>query len=337
MKFSQEKKNAIIMYILEKISNGTEGISKVVSETFAISRNTVSIYLNELIEQGIIEKNQRDLYSLVKKEYRYELRRSEGHFDSDTYAYINCLEPQIEDLKENVKRIWSYSLSEMYNNVLDHSEAELLELVIQRDYLYTSVSLKDNGVGIFHKIKSHFGLPSMDEAICELFKGKLTTDSQNHSGEGIFFTSKLMDRFYIISGKKIFTTDKYEDEHIETSKNNITDGTLVFMSLSNFSNKNTFDVFDDYSNDEGSFIKTRIPLKNIFSDGPVSRSQANRVCNRLDKFKEVTIDFDGIAWMGQGFAHQMFVVYKNQHPEITFIPVNMNEAVTKMYNHVTSE
>lgn len=337
MKFSQDRKNTIIMYLLEKIESGEDGVSKIVSETFEISRNTVNGYIKELIDSGVIEKKQRDVYKLTNKEYRFELKRSEGHLDSDTFAYINCLEPIIEDLNENIQRIWNYSLSEMVNNVMDHSGSPDLQLVILRNFLNTSVFLKDNGVGIFHKIKEHFGLPSLDEAICELFKGKLTTDSQNHSGEGIFFTSKLMDRFYIISGKKIFTTDKYEDEHITTVKKNITSGTLVIMSLSNFSNKKTYEIFDDYSNDDGSFIKTKIPLKNIFSDAPVSRSQANRVCNRLDKFKEVIIDFEGLQWMGQGFAHQMFVVYKNQHPDIKFIPVNMNEAVTKMYNHVTSE
>ncbi len=337
MKFSQERKNTIKMYLLEKIAAGDEGVSKVVSDTFGISRNTVNSYINELIEQGVIEKKQRDVYILVKKEYRYELKRSAGQLDSDTYAYINCLEPHINDLADNILSIWDYSLSEMFNNVMDHSEAELLELVIIRDYMETAVFLKDNGVGIFDKIKKYFNLPSLDEAICELFKGKLTTDAENHSGEGIFFTSKLMDRFFIISGKKIFTTDKYEDEHIETAKKEITNGTLVFMSLSNFSNKKTYEVFDAYSNDDDGFTKTRIPMKNIFSDAPVSRSQAKRVCNRLDKFKQVIIDFDGLQWMGQGFAHQMFVVYKNQHPEIEFIPVNMNEAVTKMYNHVMAE
>jgi len=51
-------------------------------------------------------------------------------------------------------------------------------------------------------------------------------------------------------------------------------------------------------------------------------------------FREVTIDFSEISWMGQGFAHQLFVVYQNAHPEIKFNPINMNEAVTKMYNHV---
>ena len=56
--------------------------------------------------------------------------------------------------------------------------------------------------------------------------------------------------------------------------------------------------------------------KEIFDASPVSRSQAKRVCNRLDKFEEVIVDFAEISWMGQGFAHQLFVVFAGSHPEI---------------------
>jgi hypothetical protein len=108
------------------------------------------------------------------------------------------------------------------------------------------------------------------------------------------------------------------------------------MSLSNFSQKQAADVFDQYASVDGGFTKTRIPLKNIFDTAPISRSQAKRVCNRLDSFLEVEIDFDGLDWMGQGFAHQMFVVYQNAHPDIKLIPTNMSENVQKMYNHVIS-
>jgi len=58
------------------------------------------------------------------------------------------------------------------------------------------------------------------------------------------------------------------------------------------------------------------------------------VCNRLDKFCEVILDFDGMDWMGQGFAHQVFVVFQNEHPDIKLIPQNMSPAVKKMYDHV---
>jgi hypothetical protein len=106
------------------------------------------------------------------------------------------------------------------------------------------------------------------------------------------------------------------------------------MSLSNFTQKTPQEVFDLYANVDGGFTKTRIPVKNMFDTSPVSRSQAKRVCNRLENFEEVIIDFDGISWMGQGFAHQLFVVFANEHPNIRLLPVNMNEDITKMYNHV---
>ena len=106
------------------------------------------------------------------------------------------------------------------------------------------------------------------------------------------------------------------------------------MSLSNYSNKDPKEIFDLYANDDGNFTKTRIPIKNIFETSPVSRSQAKRVYNRLEKFKEIILDFESVPWIGQGFAHQIFVVFANAHPDITLIPINMNEDVTKMYNHV---
>lgn len=337
MKFNAEKTNMINMYILEKIEWGSESLSASVAEAFGISTNTVHSYLRKLQEQNIIVKEKRGEYKLVTNTFEYQLSRSMGHLDSETYAFDNCFEQHIKNLPDNVYRIWEYAFSEMINNVVDHSAAENLEIRVEQSYLSTNVLIVDNGVGIFNKIRDHFSLPGIDEAICELFKGKLTTDSSNHSGEGIFFSSKMMDHFFIYSSKRIFTTTKYNnDEVFDIDLNETIGGTAVFMSLSNFSQRQAADVFDQYASVDGGFTKTRIPLKNIFDTAPISRSQAKRVCNRLDSFLEVEIDFDGLDWMGQGFAHQMFVVYQNAHPDIKLIPTNMSENVQKMYNHVIS-
>ena len=333
MKYTTDKKQTIILYILEKIGAGTQGVSKVVAETLGISTNTVYIYLNELIEKGIIEKEKRGSYKLIDSRYEYTFKRSEGDLISDTRPYEECLEKRIEHLSDNIKHIWSYSLSEMVNNVIDHSNAENMKVIIVQNYLTTSVLLVDDGVGIFEKIKNHFGLSNLDEAICELFKGKLTTDEANHSGEGIFFTSKMMDRFFISSSGKIFTTSKFDDDAILDMNANV-QGTCVLMLLSNFTHKTPKEIFDQYSDIEGGFVTTKIPLKNIFDAAPVSRSQAKRVCNRLEKFEEAILDFDGIEWIGQGFAHQIFVVFKNAHPNISIVPINMSDSVESMYNHV---
>jgi len=335
MKYTADKKQTIVLYILEKIKAGTQSLSKVVAETFNISTNTVHTYLNELIENGVIEKKKRGQYNLVNTSNEYTFKRSAGDLESDTLPYEVCLEKEIKHLDGNVQQIWSYGLSEMVNNVIDHSNAENMQVIILQNYLTTTVVLIDDGVGIFEKIKNHFDLPGLDEAICELFKGKLTTDEANHSGEGIFFTSKMMDDFAIISSGKIFTSSKFDDDKILDMKANV-GGTCVVMSLSNFTHKIPKEIFAQYSDLDGSFVTTRIPLKNIFDAAPVSRSQAKRVCNRLEKFEEVILDFEGIEWMGQGFAHQIFVIFKSAHPEMSIVPQNMNDSVAGMYNHVVN-
>ena len=334
MKFIVEKKQSIKRYILEKISQNDPSISKTVANTFSVNPSTIHAYMNELVEDNVIRKIKRGQYELISRKYTYVLSRENGDLNNDTYAFDACLNKHINNFADNVRDIWSYTFSEMINNVMDHSLAENVNIVVFQDFLTTRVMITDNGVGIFQKIKDYFKLSSVEEAICELFKGKLTTDTANHSGEGIFFSSKLMDDFFIISSGKIFTNNKYDDSRIIDLALENQKGTCVIMSLSNFSHKTAKEVFDAYANIDGGFIKTRIPLKNIFDTSPVSRSQAKRVCNRLDKFKEVIIDFDEIVWVGQAFAHQLFVVFANAHPDIVLVPINMNEDVTKMYNHV---
>ncbi len=334
MKFNEEKKRSIILYLLEKVQQEDEELSKTVSQVFSVNQNTVHTYINELIEQNVIRRVRRGKYELIRQAHYYRLKRAEGDLDTDTYAYDHCLQPHISGLDENVRRIWSYSFSEMINNVMDHSLAENANVAIEQDYLRTEVSIADDGVGIFEKIKEYFGFATLDEAICELFKGKLTTDAKNHSGEGIFFTSKMMDDFFIVSSGKIFTNNKFDNSRIMNIASKNIKGTCVIMSLSNFTHKRPQEIFDLYANVDGGFTRTKIPMKNIFDTSPVSRSQAKRVCNRLEKFQEVVIDFEGLQWMGQGFAHQLFVVFANEHPDISLVPINMNEDITKMYNHV---
>lgn len=334
MKFKEERKQSIKRYILEKISQEDPSISKTVAATFSVNPSTIHTYMNELIEDHVIRKIKRGQYELVRREYNYTLSRENGDLDNDTYAFDVCLNEHIHSFGDNVQDIWSFTFSEMINNVMDHSLADTVRIVVSQDFLTTRVIIADNGVGIFQKIKDYFKLPSVEEAICELSKGKLTTDTANHSGEGIFFSSKLMDEFFIISSGKIFTNNKYDDSRILDLALENQKGTCVIMELSNFSHKTAKEVFDAYANVDGGFVKTRIPLKNIFDLSPVSRSQAKRVCNRLDRFKEIVVDFDEITWIGQGFAHQLFVVFANAHPDLVLIPINMNEDVTKMYHHV---
>lgn len=334
MRFNDEKKRGIILYLLEKIEQNVENPSQIVSETFGINRSTVHTYMKQLVEEKVIKKVKRGTYELTDSTFQYNFSKNKNEIKNETNIYNMSLKNHIADLAPNVQEIWEYAFSEMVNNVIDHSEAKNLYILVKRNYMKTAVAIGDDGVGIFKKIKNHFNLSSLSDAICELFKGKLTTDKDNHSGEGIFFSSKLMDYFNILSSDKLFMADKFDRKRIVDVSEKFLKGTVVYMELSNYTHKKSKEVFDKYADVNGGFSKTIIPLKNIFDASPVSRSQAKRVLMSLEKFQEVVLDFADIEWMGQGFAHQIFVLYKKQKPNIKIVPVNMNESVTKMYNHV---
>lgn len=62
----------------------------------------------------------------------------------------------------------------------------------------------------------------------------------------------------------------------------------------------------------------------------IYRSQAKRLLLNLDKFLYITLDFKGVASVGQGFVHHVFRIFKNHHPQIQIDYKNANENITFM-------
>ena len=339
MSFSKEKRNHIRFYILEKIESGRKNPAKAASESFGISLNTAYRYIREMAEEGILCK-QGSSYVLANSRQLITLRRSEGELTSEDTIFVQRIQPAFHDLPQNILTIWQYAFTEMMNNAIDHSEAESVSVEICRNFLNTALVIEDDGVGIFRKLKDFFGFDTSEEAVRELFKGKLTTDQARHSGEGIFFTSRAVDKFAAVSEGRIFSHDRFDDVVQDFTGCTLMEhwmdmpGTAVFMSLSNFSNKTLKEIFDQYSSVDEGFFRTSIPIKNMFDMFPVARSQARRLCQNFDKFREIELDFEGVEEVGQGFAHELFVVYQNSHPEIRLVPVNTNDAVEKMIRRV---
>ena len=342
MSFKKEKRDSIKKYMLEKIADNDPSMITKTVDAFGITPNTVYRYVRELISEGVIVKSGRQL-TLNKKSVYYILSLADIAPDSEDKVFEKYLEPYIKNYPENILHIWYYCFTEMVNNVLDHSKADQLSIFISQDYMNTSVILNDDGVGIFYKIQSYYNYPSVDDAIIELFKGKLTTDKEHHSGEGIFFTSRIMDVFAAISSGKVFSHTEFHELLNDLSEypglkdsDKYKNGTTIMMKLSNHTQKTTREIMDKYANVEGGFIRTTIPIKNIYPTYPVSRSQAKRLAHRFEDFQEVELDFSGVSEIGQGFAHELFVVFKKQHPEVVLIPTNANSNIQRMIYHVSN-
>jgi len=241
---------------------------------------------------------------------------------------------------ENVSDIWHYGFTEIFNNALDHSNGSVLTIQLKKTAISTELALYDDGIGIFKKIQAELELLDERHAILELAKGKLTTDPDNHTGEGIFFTSRMFDDFEILSGGTYFSHkfDEKEDWILERDK--FSSGTAVWMKLNNHTSRTSKKIFDKFtSGDDYGFTKTVVPVKLVQygDDKLVSRSQAKRLLARIDRFRTVLLDFQGVDSIGLAFADEIFRVFALKHPQTQLIPIKANSAVTRVIQRAQNQ
>lgn len=303
------------------------------ARALGVTRQASSARLNKAVQAGLLLREGRGAG------VRYELKpQIEAHKSfpraglSEDRVWQQLAAPHLADLPENVRDIWRYGLTEMVNNAVDHSGAAQVHVGLRRNALFTQAWVMDEGEGIFLRIQRALELFDPREAILELAKGKFTTDPANHSGEGIFFSSKVFDEFDIRSGTLLFThSDGRTDVLREHSA--AAPGTTVFMQLDNDSSRTTREVFDEFAApEEYAFAKTLVPVKLAQHEGEklVSRSQAKRLTLRFERFETVELDFADVAEIGQAFADEVFRVFQSAHPQTVLLPVNMSPQVKAM-------
>ena len=333
MGFSKEYREEIKKFIIDTIDMRENPYKKVL-EKYLVSRQTVSKYIKELLEENIIEKREKNEYQL--KFYVNELKKYSNKDLEEDIIYNEFISEYEKDKKENIRHILNYTFTEMLNNAIEHSSGNEITIFYTEDYKRIFVYIEDNGIGIFRKIKEDHNLENENQAIFELQKGKLTSDAENHSGEGIFFTSKVVDFFQIKSFDKEFYTGNahnlYNFQKIENIDNEIK-GTSVLFILDKNTERTTFQVFQEYTDDNYVFDKTTITVhlaKEYMGESFMSRSQARRILLNAEKFRIIFLDFSEVDIIGQAFADEIFRVYINKNPDIQIIPINANAEVDFM-------
>lgn len=327
--------------ILKLIADNKRDIVRNIEQTFSVSKTTVYNYLKTLTDEGLIVRDvtRPSGYALVSDgKVKFFMNdgtlREDAIFDAEIFPYV-------KDFEKNVIDDWRYAFCEMMNNAIEHSNADIIDCCISKNCLYTSVTVSDNGIGIFKNIQKYVRETrkeeiSTQEAASMLLAGKFTTNSDCHSGEGIFFTSHLMDRFFILSGETLFSRTNFDDSQINLSPEMKNDrGTMVYMKLENNSRKKLRDVFDRFSDVDNGFCKTTIPMAHMFpSLFPVSRSEARRLCSMIEKFENVTLDFTDIDDIGQAFTHELFIVFAKKFPSVNINVEKANKNVLGMISRV---
>lgn len=330
--------------ILAVAASGKKIRSKDLALKFQVSRQYVHTVLKKLVSEGFLQKigSTRNAFYVLPTyadSLKEKIRKRFPNANLKEHEVLEALEKRsslIRSLPENVRSIFTYAFLEMLNNAIEHSESANVEIDIEKDSRLV-FSINDFGVGVFRNVMKKKHLRSELEAVQDLLKGKTTTAPQAHSGEGIFFTSKVADVFTLESYNYKLTIDNIvKDVFFELLKP-AKRGTKVHVQIALDSSKHLIDTFRQYQADpeEKAFDKTEIQVR-LYTMGTIhiSRSQARRVLAGLDKFSLIILDFERVPNVGQAFADEIFRVFKKAHPSIEIRPVNMNEAVQFMVERV---
>lgn len=334
-------------YIIENVAKFPRDISRRTGEKFGISRQAVNKHLRRLTEEkaltetGETRNRAYRLASQLEWQGRYQIADRTGSPPlAEDVVWRNEIAPVLGRLPDNVMNIWNHAFTEMFNNALEHSAGSTISVRIEKTAATTEMAIIDDGVGIFKKIQQAMSLLDERHAVLELAKGKLTTDPSNHSGEGIFFTSRMFDEYEILSGSVYFSHEYGKEEDWIMERPKTIDGTAVFMKLHNHASRTTTKIFDQFSTQDGDyrFNKTVVPVRlaQYGNDQLVSRSQAKRLLARVELFAIVIFDFKDVPTIGQAFADEIFRVFANKHPEIRFESVHASSEVKRMIERAKS-
>lgn len=334
------KTQKIRKQILRDVRNHPQDIVRHICELFDISRQAVNRHMQALISEdklvsyGTTRNKTYSLGPVRENQYLFNLKDKKV---DEHKVYTQHFSWLVDDLSTDIEDIIFYGFTEMVNNVIDHSEGETCTIYMDRDHKNVTIFIVDDGEGIFKRIMRLCDLPDPRQSIVELAKGKFTTDPQNHSGQGIFFTSRMFDFFVIESkGLKFTHHDGDEFDFFDEVQDRISDlGTVVFMALKLDSKRKMKEVFDQFTSgeeDDFAFNKTIIPVRLAKFDKEllVSRSQAKRLLTRIENFKYVVFDFESVEAIGQAFADEIFRVYQLRHPEIIIHYTNVEPNVESM-------
>lgn len=339
---ASERKVQIEAFITENVEKHATDIAHFTATHFGITRQAVHRHLARMVSENKLAAagtTRSRTYSLPVLTQITEILQLTPELAED-HVWDKYIALHVRDLAENVREICFYGFTEMLNNAKDHSDSPTVEIGLRRSPKNIELTVIDEGIGIFHKIATALHLEDERHAILELSKGKFTTDSTRHSGEGIFFTSRMFDKFGLFSRQLRFFCKDGADWLVDTNDtgpdaySQISAGTGVYMAIATNSKRTSKEVFDRFSESEQDygFTRTRVPviLAKVGSENLVSRSQAKRLLARFERFKEVILDFKGVPMIGQAFADEVFRVFSNQHPDVRLHYLNTVPDVEQM-------
>ena len=326
--------------LLEYLKNHSPASGPELSRHVGISRQALSNRLRPLLATGAVIKSGSTraarYYAPQHAPPGREVVRSLPLQDADESRVYDELAARLNldsSLSPGAASIVHYAFTEMLNNAIEHSHGDEAGIRARLDAGVVFFEIRDRGIGVFRSIAEKFNLNDENAAMVELLKGRTTTAPEAHTGEGIFFTSRVADRFVLRSHRIQLEWDQAHND-VFVSQARFLRGTNVQFTLRRDTRRRLDAIFSRFAPEEFDyeFGKTEILVRLLRKDY-VSRSEARRLTANLEKFREVVLDFKDVGSVGQGFADEVFRVFAGHHPTTTVKAVNASPSVLAMLRH----
>ena len=219
--------------IVDLLADGRWHQTGEIATTLKVTRQTAHRYLRRLVEEDqlIVDGAGRGTRYRIRSKNLTRSYPTQGLDEDRVWRELSVPGSLPDSLPESAQSTLNYVLTELVNNVIDHSGSETVVVqLLQRGSLVV-VEVNDMGVGIFKHIRDRMNLGSELEALQELSKGKTTTMPDHHTGEGIFFTSKAVHEFEISSGTLRWIVDNRRNDTALGELNPPVDGTSIRLEL----------------------------------------------------------------------------------------------------------
>ncbi len=335
----------IRQYLLDHVARYPRNLAAHAMRKFNVTRTTVHRHLNYLIAEGLIIKTgtTKQIYYVLAAQLNLQLQFKLADHPNEFDIWQTYFKEPISKLgKPRIVDAVEYGLTEMINNAVDHSRGYSLAITASLMNSILTLEIRDDGLGAFFTLSQALHITDYRETILDLSKGKLTRDRVNHSGQGVFFTSRVFDQFELTANGFTYLKDNQEDDWAMMTDLDKIKGTRVKMSIRLDSPRDLISVFQAYQDHETlAFDRTvlRVELAQYGSDHQslISRAQAKRIVRNISgEFTQLMLDFKHIRIVGQGFVDELFRVYKNSHPGVNIVYCNANKEVEFMIKRSTS-
>lgn len=271
------------------------------------------------------QEYQEDTFSILNKVWRFSSSRQVAHIVDDIVSELR----KAAVFQKNVLNSIEWSLNEVMDNVLQHSEASFGYVMGQLHSSNEQVAFTvfDSGRGMFNSLKDSEHHPRNDiDAITLAIRESVTRDKSIGQGNGLFGLHSIVQqgagRLRITSGRGAYM---YNNGNVTTFEN------IPIISLEKASTTVEFQL--KYSSDVSldnalkfhgvPYQLTNLWLENLedemgeihyvikdHSEGTGTRPSANRVRNEIlnilqEKPKRVIMDFTGVAVISSSFADEL--------------------------------